>query len=614
VIYSRFYEKMNRNLGHIAEHIIYADRLQALRTGNRRSLRSNTPKRRNKTSLKMVSNVLGEVAVAYKHSHEGFREWSFMQREIGKQQCISLMKKNAEHTRTPEMVEKLKTLAKCLDIIKDVNDSDLQRMVCQSMKVTSLPLNSLIYVQGQEASSYFVLLEGSVSIYFTHFRVKQKQLSDMYGTFTQEETRQVLDPGTNMSLYGQKTAQVPIEKGFGEVPKGQTEWSSTAIATMRSEVLEIPMGLYQQCLQMRDSPHLGMEDGVNFLHSVPLFESAKTITLSDITYRLHFRHYQRGEVVVKGGDPINMIFMVYSGEASVKQKFTVSSTDLYYHTKGHTVEYEICKSISGALIGALDVLEGRDMHSYTVHASTALDILEMSIMDLQQFVDKYPSAATKFRYQEKERLKARQPPKLDNYVQNIVAAETMTIGDKKKRCDSHHRTERRKLAVDPDNEPNPNTQSLNSMFSTHLRTMSIKPPQRKPKHHIYIPGEQPSPLAQSSPELPTLMTCTSDLMVNNKSHSAPVSPANPALQQRPRSVGHKEIRPEFFDLRPTKNLPINLDYLTGSAESKPKLNRGASSMGNSQSRARASTSSRSKSKVPSPTIPLRSGAKYSVIL
>ncbi len=116
-----------------------------------------------------------------------------------------------------------------------------------------------------------------------------------------------------------KVAELEKDQVFGELAliKNQPR-AATILAKKRSFFAVLDRQTYKRVLMKIEQKRLNK--AVGFLHSLPFFKSWTRSTISKFQYFFTRQEFSRNHVVFKEGDPIDYIYLIFSGEFELSMK------------------------------------------------------------------------------------------------------------------------------------------------------------------------------------------------------------------------------------------------------------------------------------------------------
>ena len=264
-----------------------------------------------------------------------------------------------------------------IPLLSDLNSDELVEVV-NSLKHLSFAMGEMICRAGDEGTSIYVIVSGSVKIFIEGIAGEKIEIAQL----------------KEGDFFG--------EAGFFAGGKRQ----ASVMAMDDSELLEITKTDFERIVE--SYPRVGevLEEFYRkrildkLLAVSPLFSMLKDMDRKDLLKAFKLRNFNEGDTVIREGDAGDALFIIKSGRAKV------STSD---PESGHVALGELKE---GDFFGEVSLVTGKP-RTATVTAASNLELMELSKSDLKKCIDKYPKV--------EEVLKNYMKARVDKTIGKIMA-------------------------------------------------------------------------------------------------------------------------------------------------------------------------------------------------
>lgn len=235
-------------------------------------------------------------------------------REVARQQRedkLKILAKPGEE-RDESDLKALLALTNKIDILGRM-PLDLRMEVCKLLHAVKMPTGSVVFREGDEGDTFFMILSGSVVVTHTNQRTgRQMVLCHLYsGQSFGELAMQKAD-----SL---RVATVTVKQTCHFITLKATDFRRFSVLRKDDELIE----------------------RVNRLKSARVFQGFEERDVSALAYGLTVKEVDRNTVVLKQGDENEDIFVVDKGSCKVIRKFPIALIDRVRHSKKMEAEHPV---------------------------------------------------------------------------------------------------------------------------------------------------------------------------------------------------------------------------------------------------------------------------------
>jgi len=239
-----------------------------------------------------------------------------------------------------------------------MDERESQFALCQGMILHIIEQNTIIFVQGQPGSSYYVNFSGTIDILQHRHKERAEEILSTY----EGKIFQPLGADFRRSELGILLCRIPEYKGFGELAlvKGTSPRAGSALASVPSELLEVRGQLYEKTLKPYhiDQANIGVVFDAIFEH--PLFVGLTGRALTNLAYQMRAIKFSIRNKICNEGDKIERAFLLTNGEV---QEFTIQDG----------VQIKTSTKSKNAVIGGEDLLKGKRCFSHGYVAASPVD-------------------------------------------------------------------------------------------------------------------------------------------------------------------------------------------------------------------------------------------------
>jgi len=248
-----------------------------------------------------------------------------------------------------------------------MDEEDVLHELCQGMELLTLDQNTILFLQGQLASSYFIIFSGAVDILQSRDPKALPEITRNYAS----KLLQPLGSEFSRSKLGNYLCRLEVNKGFGELAliKEGSRRAASALATCPSMVIEVNKDLYSRTLKSYHIDQVNVGKVFELMREHVLFEGLTGRALTQLAYSLQTITFGARVKIGSQGDVIEKAFLICNGEIS-EQKL-----------QNNMLIQRASKS-KGSVIGAVDLLKGSSTYTSSF---TTLTAVEGYTIPLEQF-------------------------------------------------------------------------------------------------------------------------------------------------------------------------------------------------------------------------------------
>jgi len=245
-----------------------------------------------------------------------------------------------------------------------LDEREVLNDLCQNIELVSCAQNTILFLQGQPATSYFIIFSGAVEILQTQNPEQQSYLLRKYA----KELMKSLGPKFTKTTLGTYLCSLPENKGFGElalIKEGGTR-ATAALIQRPTEMIEVGPELYARTIKPFHVDQANVGDIYKFLQDCPLCEGMSGRNLTNIAYKIQKAKFPIHHALVYKGEKIEDILLIEKGE--VKQVGVIEG-----------VHVEIAVRGAGLIIGASELLHDHTHQAFSYEAVTAVEGYRMPL-------------------------------------------------------------------------------------------------------------------------------------------------------------------------------------------------------------------------------------------
>jgi len=266
-----------------------------------------------------------------------------------KQRCKDVLSTTAPGKRSNDqlkIIQEYTTLSKMFPPAMD--GETILDDLSQAMELLSLDTNTILFLQGQTASSYYITFSGGVDI----LQLYDQDAIDRNLQIYCGKIHQSLGAEFNRAKLGTYLCRLAENRGFGELAliNEGSKRAASALATLPSEMIRISPEVYQRTLKPFHIDQANVGETFEIISTHILGEGLTGRALTQIAYGMESVTYAVRTKICDEGDRIDRVFLVDSGEIK-ELKFE------------NDVQLELATVGKGAMIGAVDTLRGQKKYS-----------------------------------------------------------------------------------------------------------------------------------------------------------------------------------------------------------------------------------------------------------
>mmetsp|Transcript_7899 Transcript_7899/g.10298 ORF Transcript_7899/g.10298 Transcript_7899/m.10298 type:complete len:447 (+) Transcript_7899:60-1400(+) len=306
-----------------------------------------------------------------------------------KNKCREILLSKPPGFRTSEDINAILEYTSRTNIFPaSLDDKEVLNDLCQNIELVSFAQNSILFIQGQPATSYFIIFTGSVEILQTKDTEQQSYLLKKYGL----ELKKSLGPKFSKITLGKHLCSLPENKGFGElalIKEGGTR-ATSALIQKPTEIIEIGPELYDRTIKSFHLDQANIGEAYNYLQECKLCKSMSGCNMTKIAYTMEKAQFPIHHTIINKGDTIDQILFIKKGE--LKQVGVKEGLHIEIALKG-----------PGTIIGASELLHHQNLYHFTYQAMTVVEAYTMPLESFQ-FIQRNPNGIEAF-FKEEEKWK-----------------------------------------------------------------------------------------------------------------------------------------------------------------------------------------------------------------
>jgi len=278
-----------------------------------------------------------------------------MNRQIAKNECRHALRFSELGSRSKEDIQ---TILEYLCLSKMIpkamiEEHDLIEKLCQQLQFVNLEKNTIIFLQGQPATSHYLIFSGHVEIHHTNCPDEAARIRHEYG----DKIQTSLGPYFARERIGEHQARVEESYGFGEVRSDDDHHTVSAIAPVPCELIEIGADLYTETLKPFHEDQEIIGEAFEILHNHILCRGLSGRVLTKVAYEMEAVKFSPRTKICLEGSPIQHVILIDRG--AVKE--------LKLENK---VQVEVSVRIKGMLLGAVELLHHATHYAHSYVAVT----------------------------------------------------------------------------------------------------------------------------------------------------------------------------------------------------------------------------------------------------
>ncbi|GMH54880.1 hypothetical protein TrRE_jg7753 [Triparma retinervis] len=257
--------------------------------------------------------------------------------------------------RTEEQLERVKTWLMKMRIGNDKLSHSLGREeianLAGNMVATSIPAESLLFLQGDEGSHYFWILRGQVDL-FTAFTSKDEfRLRSKFRGQGELSTKPVQ---VDLEMLGDYVATMGPQDGFGELSVLSDAPRSLSAATTSECILcRLDKKLYDSSIKVLHAEKMSLLEKKRLLGMLPAFSSWTSSALTHVSYTMTKVEYSMNDKIVMFGQALRDVFILVEGEVDLTTKIRLDKTNVLDSVS--FTEVRVASLLSGSILGDLEL-------------------------------------------------------------------------------------------------------------------------------------------------------------------------------------------------------------------------------------------------------------------
>jgi cAMP-dependent protein kinase regulator len=250
-------------------------------------------------------------------------------------------------------IHDIKRALKNVEIFKGISEEDMDELA-NFVKVRKFSPGDIIIRQGEEGDSLFIIVYGSVKIYYDDQIGKVIELTYLsQGDFFGE-----------MGFMGDKKRKASVSSVDETLLLEISREELDKIIKKNPEVEKILLRYYQERI-------LDLIIAIN-----PLFEPLSHEVRKEIIKKFHLQKFPENTIIIKEGELSSAMYLIKSGTVSV-----------YKEEKGEKIK--IAQLEPGDFFGEIGVITGQK-RTATVITKTEVEVMELTKDDISFIIGKYP--------------------------------------------------------------------------------------------------------------------------------------------------------------------------------------------------------------------------------
>lgn len=240
----------------------------------------------------------------------------------------------------------------------------------------------LLFLQGDFGNCYYIIAEGSVSLYLEPSKDEEIRLARDFGRFRGK----VLPDEIDLNALGNNFLNLSRGAGFGEfaILNATQKLRSCAALTSSTNSIVFVMhaNTYDTCLRKFHFRQHTLSSAIKLLQDIPTFNQIGHSKVSQLAFAMTKRTFSSSTIICTPKDLIDKVMVVASGEVKVtpkRAKFDVANTSLR-QLESRLPNLSIVSIGRGQIIGEKDINTGESHYSMTYTANyTGCDIFELPL-------------------------------------------------------------------------------------------------------------------------------------------------------------------------------------------------------------------------------------------
>lgn len=266
-------------------------------------------------------------------------------------------------------------------VFKKMKPDELDTL-CSTVKYKFYNTRSIIFLQGEVGDTTYIIVSGSVNLYFEANRVRENEVLSAYNKGV---TYDKLVHDSDLNSFGVFVRQLPSGSIFGDIPvlsDAVMTRSATAVADGHSLVFMVPVHCYMNVLRQYRGQHIRVTNAIEVLGDLPAFKEYSHPKLASIAFELKYQTFPRQVEIAIAGTPIQFIYVIQTGSVSVCSSYSredragamnVSTHSIGTLTKGMMIgDHEVRHKLKHYQLTYVTSHEtevfAMDAAAYTVHA------------------------------------------------------------------------------------------------------------------------------------------------------------------------------------------------------------------------------------------------------
>ena len=204
--------------------------------------------------------------------------------------------------------------------------SKLHQECCKLLTVESFHEKEYICRKGEEGTSFYFILKGSVSILSDElFESQEEDNSNPMSSLDPAPDKILAEEAakTNHLIVEKEIATLAVGQSFGEMALINNRPRYFSVRCLEPTVLGV---LLKQHYQVIAKVHFKqINEKVEFIRSMDAFRTWSRIAIQKLSYFFKTSLYKKGGIVYREGDPARDVYIVKEGEFIFTQRFLVDA-------------------------------------------------------------------------------------------------------------------------------------------------------------------------------------------------------------------------------------------------------------------------------------------------
>eukprot|EP00602_Paraphysomonas_sp_CaronLab_P004989 CAMPEP_0185029088 /NCGR_PEP_ID=MMETSP1103-20130426/15187_1 /TAXON_ID=36769 /ORGANISM="Paraphysomonas bandaiensis, Strain Caron Lab Isolate" /LENGTH=714 /DNA_ID=CAMNT_0027563705 /DNA_START=122 /DNA_END=2266 /DNA_ORIENTATION=+ len=256
---------------------------------------------------------------------------------------------------------------------------------------------SLIFLQGDFGSCYYIIAQGTVDLYIESSKENEMTNCRLYGDLRGKNINE-----EDCCDLGKRIATLTEGKGFGELAilsaTHQFRGATAVASDDQSLLLVLHASTYNAVFRRHHFKQQQLSSAMQLLREIPALKWYSLTKCQQMCYKLTSRSYSNRCVIAKAGQPVKSVFIINTGLVkAVHTNRKPSSTEPASPPSG-VEEVQTSSRMTGAplyvvehgrgqLIGQWEVLQGLDKFQMTYVTCGPVEAFELSREHFEDVVD-----------------------------------------------------------------------------------------------------------------------------------------------------------------------------------------------------------------------------------